>query len=170
MTPSENMDDNEQNIRKMAIYLKKGAKMLDLACPVCNNPIFQLKDGRKYCVVCEKPVLFEWEYNQANKELDVQHKNVKETLNETKELPLDHTRFAGNFIPNDIKPNDFKINSNFVWNDLKTLYQVREIILNEILNVSLKLKECTDLEVMDKTVDLLLKLLVVLKKIQETRL
>ncbi|MHA1749976.1 MAG: Sjogren's syndrome/scleroderma autoantigen 1 family protein [Promethearchaeota archaeon] len=59
MQGSKEKADNDSNIRKMAHYLMSGAKMLDLACPICNNPIFQLKNGEKACVVCERKVVFE---------------------------------------------------------------------------------------------------------------
>lgn len=39
--------------------------MLDLACPVCNNPIFQVQGGDKACVVCERKVILESELPES---------------------------------------------------------------------------------------------------------
>jgi uncharacterized Zn finger protein (UPF0148 family) len=61
MTLEEKMERQDASIKKMAKALREGAKMLDLACPVCNNPIFQVKSGEKVCVSCERKVLFEGE-------------------------------------------------------------------------------------------------------------
>lgn len=61
MTLEEKMDRQDASIKKMAKALKEGARMLDLACPVCNNPIFQAKSGEKMCVSCERKVIIEGE-------------------------------------------------------------------------------------------------------------
>ncbi len=36
--------------------LKAGGKMLSQTCPVCGNPLFEIK-GEMRCVVCDKPVV-----------------------------------------------------------------------------------------------------------------
>jgi uncharacterized Zn finger protein (UPF0148 family) len=41
----------------MADLLKNGHKMLSLSCPICNNPIFQKKDGTAFCPICNRKVL-----------------------------------------------------------------------------------------------------------------
>ncbi len=41
----------------MADLLKSGHKMLSLSCPICNNPIFQKKDGTAFCPICNRKVL-----------------------------------------------------------------------------------------------------------------
>lgn len=63
------MEKQDASIKKMAKVLREGARMLDLACPECNNPIFQLKTGEKVCVVCERQVLLESEM-PANEDQD----------------------------------------------------------------------------------------------------
>ena len=42
----------------MADLLRSGHTMLNLACPICNNPIFKNKNGEKYCPVCNKKIVF----------------------------------------------------------------------------------------------------------------
>jgi hypothetical protein len=39
MTLEEKMERQDASIKKMAKALREGARMLDIACPVCNNPI-----------------------------------------------------------------------------------------------------------------------------------
>ena len=41
----------------MADLLRLGHTMLNIACPVCNNPIFQNKSGEKYCPSCDRKVV-----------------------------------------------------------------------------------------------------------------
>jgi UPF0148 protein len=36
-------------IKKMGELLRSGAVMLDLACPICNAPLFKLKSGEIVC-------------------------------------------------------------------------------------------------------------------------
>ena len=42
----------------MADLLRMGHTMLNIACPVCNNPIFRNKSGEKYCPSCDRKVVF----------------------------------------------------------------------------------------------------------------
>lgn len=64
MTLDEKMERQDASIKKMAKALREGARMLDLACPVCNNPIFQTKSGTRICVSCERMVMFENEMHE----------------------------------------------------------------------------------------------------------
>ena len=41
----------------MADLLRMGYTMLNMACPVCNNPIFQNKSGDKFCPSCDRKVV-----------------------------------------------------------------------------------------------------------------
>ena len=53
--------DTEDSTKKMARFMLQGATMLDKACPLCNNPLFKLKNGDKACVVCERKVVYDSE-------------------------------------------------------------------------------------------------------------
>ncbi|GAI65864.1 unnamed protein product, partial [marine sediment metagenome] len=41
----------------MADLLRTGHKMLNLSCPICNNPIFQNKNGVSFCAICNREVI-----------------------------------------------------------------------------------------------------------------
>lgn len=46
---------SDENVTKrMGQLLRQGAALLNEACPKCNTPILQLKDGSRYCAKCEK--------------------------------------------------------------------------------------------------------------------
>src|SRR5512139_3658226 len=47
----------EQDIKRMADLLRKGATLTDLACPACASPLFRLKDGTLWCGKDEKRVI-----------------------------------------------------------------------------------------------------------------
>lgn len=46
----------EDAVKRLADALRSGAKMLPEACPVCGNPLFDVK-GEMRCVACDKPVV-----------------------------------------------------------------------------------------------------------------
>ncbi|MFW9950566.1 MAG: Sjogren's syndrome/scleroderma autoantigen 1 family protein [Candidatus Thorarchaeota archaeon] len=41
----------------MAELLRNGFTMLNLSCPICNNPIFKNKAQKLFCPVCNREVL-----------------------------------------------------------------------------------------------------------------
>jgi len=46
-----------EDVSKMADLLRMGYTMLNIACPVCNNPIFRNKEGEKFCPSCNRKVV-----------------------------------------------------------------------------------------------------------------
>ncbi len=50
------MSDNEVT-KRMGQLLRKGAALLNTACPKCNTPLLRLKDGSMYCAKCDKEVV-----------------------------------------------------------------------------------------------------------------
>ncbi len=50
------MSDNEVT-KRMGQLLRKGAALLNTACPKCNTPLLRLKDGSMYCTKCDKEVV-----------------------------------------------------------------------------------------------------------------
>jgi uncharacterized Zn finger protein (UPF0148 family) len=67
------------NIKKMADLLRSGNTMLNMACPVCNQPIFRNKDGHIFCPTCNRQVLI------VNGNHDAVLKTKKEEINHGKE-------------------------------------------------------------------------------------
>lgn len=50
--------------KKMVDALRSGAKMLADACPVCSNPLFDVK-GEIRCIYCDKKVVKVKEYSEV---------------------------------------------------------------------------------------------------------
>ena len=48
--------DESEYMRRMADALRSGAKMLADQCPVCGNPLFEIK-GQIWCLKCNKRVV-----------------------------------------------------------------------------------------------------------------
>jgi UPF0148 protein len=53
----KNMDDKNQKIQRMALFLREGNTLLSEQCPQCNSPLFKMKSGEIYCASCDKKVL-----------------------------------------------------------------------------------------------------------------
>jgi uncharacterized Zn finger protein (UPF0148 family) len=49
--------EEEDKYKRAAELLLKGAKMLNIACPVCNDPIYELTDGKLFCSTCQKNII-----------------------------------------------------------------------------------------------------------------
>ena len=50
----------------MAGLLRAGHTMLNLACPLCNNPLFRNKENDIFCPICNKKVIITKEDSLAN--------------------------------------------------------------------------------------------------------
>lgn len=78
----------------MADLLRSGYTMLNIACPVCNNPVFRNKEGEKFCPSCNRKVIIindqitqnfdKRETASANNRDDefISNKDVMKSLNE----------------------------------------------------------------------------------------
>ena len=53
---SEGISLSEEDIKKMANMLRRGASLLSQSCPQCGAPLFKIKDDI-YCPTCEKKVV-----------------------------------------------------------------------------------------------------------------
>jgi uncharacterized Zn finger protein (UPF0148 family) len=81
-----------EDIIKMADLLRMGYTMLNIACPICNNPIFKDKKGEKLCASCNRKVVIMKDdigQNYVKKEeipnhnenvSDISEKNIMNTL------------------------------------------------------------------------------------------
>ncbi len=70
----------EDEAKKMAELLRSGHKMLNIACPECNNPIFQDRSNNMFCSVCNRKVIYE---NQT--EIKKEKKDLNEKISNTEE-------------------------------------------------------------------------------------
>ncbi len=43
--------------KRMGQLLRKGAALLNTACPNCNTPLLRLPDGTMYCTKCDRQVV-----------------------------------------------------------------------------------------------------------------
>lgn len=50
-------ENEDQDIKRMAELLRKGATLTDLTCPACSSPLFRFKDGTLWCGKDEKRVV-----------------------------------------------------------------------------------------------------------------
>ena len=72
-------------MKQMGELLRKGARMLSETCPECNTPLFQLRDGRLICPMCNKPVVIV--PADADVEVMTHQGSIEQTLlNKVKEI------------------------------------------------------------------------------------
>ena len=74
------MRNIQQDTKKMANLLRTGYKMLNLSCPVCNNPIFKKKDGEMFCPICDRPVILNDKLLNETIKPDKKPKNENDVL------------------------------------------------------------------------------------------
>ena len=73
------MIDIKDDNKKMADLLRSGYTMLNLACPVCNNPLFRNKNKEIFCPICNKKVLI-----KKNENLPIHSIKIKKDVNKDK--------------------------------------------------------------------------------------
>lgn len=95
-----NQEKEESNIKKMAQLLRDGATMLDLTCPQCENILFKLKTGRKYCPVCDREVFFEEEFKKIKHNQSSDVKNEQINLKSEREIVKNKITKICNLIDN----------------------------------------------------------------------
>ena len=114
--------------KKMAQLLRSGNTMLNQACPVCNNPIFRNKNGKPFCPICNREIIFV----DGNVEKKVKDKEKVTVLPKEKDL----------------------------FNSL------RLVILEKIEWITQKLKNETQIDVIERYNSLIAKSLEILKSIE----
>ena len=66
--------------KKMANLLKSGFTMINLACPVCSNPIFRDKNGNTFCPICNRKVVIVNDVISNNKQDNKDLNNLNNDL------------------------------------------------------------------------------------------
>ncbi|MFX1327109.1 MAG: Sjogren's syndrome/scleroderma autoantigen 1 family protein [Promethearchaeota archaeon] len=112
----------------MADLLRSGSTMLNLACPVCNNPIFRNKDRNTFCPTCNREVIIadnsHPQYNKSknvkikyNKEQTIKDlKNQSEVLSLLKDVLLDKIQFITQKLKNETQISLIKTYINILTN------------------------------------------------------
>ena len=78
----------DENIEKMADLLRSGNTMLNLACPVCNNPIFRNKNGTTFCPTCNREILITGDKNHTNERSKNSYKKEQGFYNQNKQIEI----------------------------------------------------------------------------------
>ncbi|TFG01219.1 MAG: hypothetical protein EU540_04235 [Promethearchaeota archaeon] len=113
----------------MAELLRSGHTMLNLACPICNNPLFRNKDNEILCPICNKRVVVK--KNENNQQ-------ISDTSSEQR-------------IIKDQKIIKTKRNSDLNFISLK------KIIGEKIDYISQKLKDETQIDLIERYIKILSK-------------
>lgn len=125
-----------EDIKKMADLLRRGNTMLNLACPICNNPIFRKRNGEKFCPICNRKV----KIVDNELEQDIIQTEIVPPLRKIKEI-------------NKNEQKTIELNS------------LKEVITNKIEWIIQKLNSETQIDLIERHVKILLDLYDILKKV-----
>jgi uncharacterized Zn finger protein (UPF0148 family) len=122
-------DNNKDEAKIMAGLLRSGYTMLNLGCPVCNNPLFRKKNNDIFCPICNKKVIIKKENTVSTNSKDI----GKSAHNEQ-----------------DLSRKDFELKFNFNY--------LLEILEKKIDLISQKLEQETQIDLIEKYINLLIKI------------
>jgi len=77
MEDKQDLRNNPEVVKKMALLLSQGASMLDKTCPACGLPLFKTKKGDIVCPVHGKVYVVESEEEIKDIEIDETLKSVE---------------------------------------------------------------------------------------------
>ena len=126
----------KENAKIMAELLRSGHTMLNLACPECNNPLFRNLNKEIFCPICNKKVLVKKEKNLQKHTSLIEKDNIINIG-----VPENKSEF-------DL---DFK--------------SIKKILKNKINWISQKLENETQLDLIERYINILIKLFDFLNKI-----
>ncbi len=120
----------------MAGLLRAGHTMLNLACPLCNNPLFRNKENDIFCPICNKKVIIKKEDSLVNEG----ENSIKSEDRGQNSKNIDKQRYYN--------PN--------------TLIRIIE---NKINMITQKLEHETQMDIIERYIKVLTKLFDLLKKL-----
>jgi len=120
----------------MADLLRSGNKMLNMACPICNNPIFRNNEGITFCPTCNRKVII-----------------VDDNTNQD-------DRIKKNKIENNKKREDLHLNRH-----IELLNLLENVIYEKIEIITTKLEKETQLQLIATYNKILLNCFDILNKI-----
>ncbi len=96
----------------MADLLRSGNTMLNMACPVCSNPIFRNRDGKTFCPTCNRDVkvvksrphqdnVIKSEPNIKEQEKGYHYDKQNELINSLEEVLLEKIEIITNKLKNE---------------------------------------------------------------------
>ena len=129
----------QDDIKKMADLLRTGYTMLNISCPVCNNPIFKDKSGDLFCAACNRNVII------------VKNNNTKENNQTRSEITS--------------KEDKRSTGTKELTMDIKELKPLKNVLLKKIGEITSKLDEENELEQIERFTSLLQELISLLRDV-----
>ena len=121
----------KEESKKMAELLRSGYTMLNLACPICNNPLFRDKNNEIFCSICNKRVLIKKNDISLNNKIEV----------------------------------NSVVNKKLITDNQKKINSLKEILEEKVDWISQKLKDETQIDLIESYLRVLTKIYKLLKKL-----
>ncbi|MFX1365171.1 MAG: Sjogren's syndrome/scleroderma autoantigen 1 family protein [Promethearchaeota archaeon] len=131
-----------ENIKKMADLLRSGNTMLNMACPICSNPIFRNSKGLTFCPTCNREIII---VNDKDKIVHEKIKREKKTNNNGKQIELNQNKY------------------------IELLNSLENIIYQKIKMISTKLEDETHLQVIEQSTKILSNFFDILDRIADLK-
>jgi uncharacterized Zn finger protein (UPF0148 family) len=122
-TDSKDCMSDENVTKRMGQLLRKGAALLNVACPKCNTPLLRLQDGTMYCAKCDKEVV-EKEAPSPSEELDV---SFDEILNQLATKVMINLERLTQSLPENPHPEELRSFADIVKDMIGILRGIREL-------------------------------------------
>lgn len=122
-TDSKDSMSDENVTKRMGQMLRKGAALLNVACPKCNTPLLRLQDGTMYCARCDKEVV-EKEPPTSRKALDV---SFSEVLNQLATKVVINLERITQSLPENPHPEELRSFAEIVKDMIGILRGIREL-------------------------------------------
>lgn len=113
-----------QDVEKMAELLRTGYTMLNLSCPVCNNPIFRDNDGNTLCAICNRSVeVIDNELEKSHRENEILKKPITNNMDliDLKKIIKNKIIYLGQELEKEEKPEFIKIYFDLLSNAIDLL-------------------------------------------------
>ena len=113
-----------QDVEKMAELLRTGYTMLNLSCPVCNNPIFRDNEGNTMCAICNRSVeIIDNELEKSHRENEIPKKSLTKNmdLKDLKKIIKNKIIYLGQELEKEEKPEFIKIYLDLLSNAIDLL-------------------------------------------------
>ena len=119
----------DENTKKMADLLRSGYTMLNMACPLCNNPLFKNIEDDIFCPICNRRVQI---VKEDNKTSATKSQEANGLNSETKKTLKDASKNLEEILLKKIEYISQKLQDETQINAIKSYIEILDLIITLI--------------------------------------